>query len=299
MRYFVTGATGFIGSAVVRELIGSGHQVLGLARSEASAAALRAAGAEAHRGALDDLDSLHRGAAASDGVVHTAWVQDFSDMAGSAATDLRAIEAMGGALEGSGRPLVTTSGVAALAPGRLGTEDDDLEQVWGRAAAEATTLALADRGVRTSVVRPAPSVHGPGDTGFIAAMVAAARSRGRAAYVGDGANRWPAVALADAAHLYCLALESAPAGTRLHAVGEEGVPLREVAEAIGRGLRLPAVGLTEDEAADHFGWAAPFVGLDVVASNAITRERVGWEPTGPGLVAHIDQGHYYSSDVAV
>lgn len=296
MRVFVTGATGFIGSAVVRELLTSGHRVLGLARSDASAAALRAVGAEAHRGALDDLDSLRRGAAAADGVIHTAWVQDLTDMAGSAATDLRAVEAMGEALEGSGRPFVTTSGVAALPPGRLGTEDDDLEQAWGRRAAEAAALALADRGVRTSVVRPAPSVHGAGDTGFVAAAVAAARSRGRSAYLGDGSNRWPAVALADAAHLYCLALDAAPPGTRLHAVGEQGLPFREVAEAIGRALDLPVVSLSGHDAAEHFGSAAPFVGLDVVASNALTRERVGWTPTGPGLVADIDQGHY--SDTA-
>lgn len=193
MRVFFTGATGFIGSAVIRELLDSGHRVLGLARSDASAAALQAVGAEAHRGALDDVDSLRRGAAAADGVVHTAWIQNFSDMAGSAAVDLRAIEAMGEALEGSGRPLVITSGVAALPAGRLSTEDDDLEQAWGRAAAEAAALALAERGVRTSVVRPAPSVHGPCDTGFVATMVAAAREHGRSATSGTartGGLRW-------------------------------------------------------------------------------------------------------------
>lgn len=298
MRVFITGATGFIGSAVVRELLDSGHHVLGLARSDASAAALRAVGAAVHRGALGDLDSLRRGAAAVDGVIHTAFVHDFSDMASSAEVDVRAVEAMGEALQGSGRPLVLTSGVAALPAGRLGTEDDDLDPVWARAASEAAALALADRGVRTSVVRPAPSVHGVGDAGFIAAVVAAARSRGRSAYIGDGANRWPAVALADAAHLYCLALDAAPAGTRLHAVGEQGVAFRQVAEAIGRGLDLPVVSLTGDAADEHFGWTAPFVGLDVVASNALTRQRVGWVPTGPGLVADIDQGHYFSSPTA-
>lgn len=291
---FVTGATGFIGSAVIQELLDSGHRVLGLARSDASAAALQAVGAEAHRGALNDLESLRRGAAAADGVIHTAWVQNFSDMAGSAAVDLRAIEAMGETLEGSGRPLVVTSGVAALPGGRLSTENDDLEQVWGRAATEAAALALAERGVRTSVIRPAPSVHGVGDKGFVAIMVAAAREHGRSAYIGDGANGWPAVARADAAHLYCLALDAAPAGTRLHAVGEQGVPLREVAEAIGRGLDLPVVSLSGDDAAAHFGFAAPFAALDVEASNALTYERVGWRPTGPGLVTDIDQGHYFS-----
>ena len=292
MRVFLTGASGFIGSAIVPELIGAGHQVLGLARSDASAAAVAAAGAEVHRGALDDLDSLRAGAAASDGVIHTAYIHDFSNLAASAPVDLRAIETFGAALEGSDRPLVITSGTAALPPGRVGTEQDEPDRAGAgahRIASEDAALALAARGVRSSVVRPAPSVHGEGDHGFVPALIGIARDTGVSAYVGDGANRWPAVHRLDAARLFRLAVESAPAGSILHAVAEEGVPTRDIAAVIGRHLDLP-VATAERE---HFGWLGGFFGADIRASSALTRELVGWQPTHPGLIEDLDQGHYF------
>lgn len=296
MRILVTGATGFIGSAIVRELIDAGHRVVGLARSDAAAASLSAAGAEAHRGALDDLDSLRSGAAASDGVIHTAFVHDFSDYAGAGETDRRAVEALGAALAGSDRPFVITSGITVLAPGRLGTEDDAPDP--GSASAiripsEEAVLAMASRGVRASVVRLPTSVHGDGDHAFVPALIDIARKKGVSAYVGDGSNRWPAVHRLDAVHLYRLALEQAPAGSRLHAVADEGVPIRDIAGVIGQRLNLPVVAVSAEEADDHFGWLAQFVSVDAPASSALTRERMGWNPIHPLLIADLDQGHYF------
>ena len=296
MRILVTGATGFIGSAIVRELIDAGHRVVGLARSDAAAASLSAAGVEAHRGALDDLDSLRSGAAASDGVIHTAFVHDFSDYAGAGETDRRAVEALGAALAGSDRPFVITSGITVLAPGRLGTEDDAPDP--GSASAiripsEEAVLAMTSRGVRASVVRLPTSVHGDGDHAFVPALIDIARKKGVSAYVGDGSNRWPAVHRLDAVHLYRLALEQAPAGSRLHAVADEGVPIRDIAGVIGRRLNLPVVAVSAEEADDHFGWLAQFVSVDAPASSALTRERMGWNPIHPSLIADLEQGHYF------
>jgi nucleoside-diphosphate-sugar epimerase len=296
MRVLLTGASGFIGSAIVPELLGAGHQVVGLARSDASAAAVAAAGAEVHRGALDDLDSLRAGAAAVDGVIHTAFIHDFSDMPASARTDLRAIETLGAALEGSDRPLVITSGVAVLPVGGAGTERDEPDRGSAgahRIASEDAALALAARGVRSSVVRPAPSVHGEGDHGFVAALIGIARETGVSGYVGDGANRWPAVHRLDTARLYRLAVESAPAGSVLHAVAEEGVPTREIAEVIGRHLDLPVAAV----APEHFGWLGGFFAADLRASSALTRELLGWEPAHRGLIEDLDQGHYFEVEV--
>jgi nucleoside-diphosphate-sugar epimerase len=296
MRVLLTGASGFIGSAIVPELLGAGHQVVGLARSDASAAAVAAAGAEVHCGALDDLDSLRAGAAAADGVIHTAFIHDFSDMPASARTDLRAIETLGAALEGSDRPLVITSGVAVLPVGGAGTERDEPDRGSAgahRIASEDAALALAARGVRSSVVRPAPSVHGEGDHGFVAALIGIARETGVSGYVGDGANRWPAVHRLDTARLYRLAVESAPAGSVLHAVAEEGVPTREIAEVIGRHLDLPMAAV----APEHFGWLGGFFAADLRASSALTRELLGWEPAHLGLIEDLEQGHYFEVEV--
>ncbi|NUQ98848.1 MAG: SDR family oxidoreductase [Streptomyces sp.] len=300
MRVFVTGATGFIGSAVVRELLDAGHKVTGLARSDASAEALRAAGAEVRRGDLADPAGLAEGAAAADAVAHLAFVHDFSgtyDFAAACAADLRAVQAIGTALEGSDRPFVMSSGTALLQPGRLNTEEDTAPpESFGavRARNEDAAVALADRGVRSAAVRFSPTVHGRGDKGFVSMLIGTAREKGFAAYVGDGANRWPAVHRADAARLVRLALESAPAGTRLHAVGEEGVPFRDIAAVIGRHLDVPVRSITAEEAAAHFGWLAHVVGLDVPASNTLTRKWVGWEPTGPGLIEDLEEGHYFA-----
>ena len=294
MRVFITGATGFIGSAIVPELIDAGHHVVGLARSDQSARALAAAGAEAHPGSLEDLDSLGEGAAAADGVIHCAYIHDFSQMEKAADVNERAIEALGAALEGSDRPLVVTAGTALVSPGRLATENDrSATGAHPRAASEQIALALASRGVRSSILRPPPSVHGEGDHGFVPFLIEIARTRGVSGYVGDGTNRWPAVHRLDAGHLYRLALEQAPAGTVLHAVAEEGVPTREIAEVIGRQLDLPVVSIEPDQATDHFGWIAGFFGLDVPASSARTRERFGWQPTHPGLIDDLEAGHYF------
>ena len=307
MRVFVTGASGWIGSAVVPELIGAGHQVVGLARSDASAAALTEAGAEVRRGTLDDLDTLRSAAAESDGVIHLAFKHDLAfsgGFEGAAEADRRAIDAFGEALAGSGRPFLIASGTLGLAPGRLATEQDG--QASGQADAHITggparrlanaqaTVALADRGVRSSVVRLPPTVHGDGDHGFLATVVAIAREKGVSGYVGDGANRWPAVHRSDAAHLFRLALESAPAGSSLHAVADEGVPIREIAEVIGRHLGLPTVSVSPDDAAGHFSWLGGYFGMDSPASSAHTRELLGWQPTGPGLVDDLARGHYFA-----
>ncbi|MFC4032761.1 SDR family oxidoreductase [Streptomyces polygonati] len=298
MRVFVTGATGYVGSAVVRELIDAGHQVVGLARSERAAASLTAAGAEAHRGDLADLAGLRAGAAAADGVIHTAFqnIGPDTDFAASCRAEDRAVEALGEALAGSGRPFVMTSGTGLVTAGPLATEEDAADPaspVGLRAGAEETALSFAARGVRVSVVRLSPSVHSDGDRhGFVPSLIGIARATGISAYAGDGSNRWPAVHRLDAARLYRLAVEAAPAGARLHAVGEEGVPLREIAGAIGRQLELPVVGVSGQQATDHFGWLAGFVSLDNPSSSALTRKLLGWRPVGPGLVADLDAGHY-------
>jgi nucleoside-diphosphate-sugar epimerase len=298
MRVFVTGATGFIGSAIVAELIVAGHQVTGLARSDEAAASLAAAGAQVHRGALEDPGSLRRGAAASDGVIHTAFtnISATTSLADSARADRRAVEALGEALAGSGRPLVVTSGIGLLAPGRLAAEEDAPDPgsfAAPRIAAEEAALSLAGRGVRASVVRLPYSVHGEGDHGFVPALIGIARATGVSAYPGDGANRWPAVHRLDAAHLFRLALEAAPAGARLHGVDDEGVPFRDIAEVIGRHLRLPVTAIPREDAGSHFGWLGPIVTVDHPASSTLTQKRLGWHPVQPALIPDLDAGHYF------
>ena len=290
MRVFITGATGFIGSTIVQELIGKGHQVLGLARSDAAAESLVAAGAQVHRGDLEDLESLRRGAAMSDGVIHLAFIHDFTDYEANCEIDRRAIEALGSALVGSDRPLIVTSGVVFIAPGRLTTEDDVADPSRGipRIASEQAAASVASRGVSISVVR-LPQVHDRDKQGLITPMIDLAREKGVSAYVGEGTNRIAAVHLLDAAHLYVLALEKNYAGARYHAVAEEGVTTHDVAEVIGRRLNIPVVAKAPAEAASHFGWLSFFVGLDGPASSAQTRERLGWRPVGPGLIADLEQ----------
>jgi nucleoside-diphosphate-sugar epimerase len=297
MRVFVTGASGWIGSAVVPELIGAGHQVLGLARSDSSAAAVAAAGAEVLRGDLDDLDALRGGAAGSDGVIHLAFIHDFTQFEDSIAADRRAIETMGAVLEGSGKPLVIASGTPAV-PGRVATERDEPAAsgpLAARAATARAALGMAARGVRSSVMGLPRTVHGDGDHhGFIARLIGIARDKGVSGYVGDGSNRWPAVHVLDAAHLFRLAVEHAPAGSRLHAVGDEGVPLRDIAEVIARHLNLP----TASVPAGDFGWLGQVLAVDQPASGALTRELLGWRPVQPGLIEDLDKGHYFSGPPA-
>ena len=310
MRVFVTGASGWIGSAVVSELVGTGNQVVGLARSDASAAVLTAAGAEVQRGTLDDLDVLRSAAAASDGVIHLAFKHDIAFSGGfqeAADADLRAVEIFGEALAGSDRPFVLASGTLGLATGGVGTErdghgSDQVEALRSGPNTRWTTselvLSLAGRDVRSSVLRLPPTNHGEGDKGFIATLVAIARDRGVSGYIGDGSNRWPAVHRLDSAHLFCLAVQRAPAGSTLHAVAEEGVPIRDVAEVIGRHLDLPVVSVAPENAAEHFGWMGAFIGRDSPASSALTRELMGWQPTHIGLIEDLEQGHYFRNPSA-
>jgi len=306
VRVFVTGASGWIGSAVVPELIGAGHHVIGLARSDASAAALTAAGAQVQRGTIDDLDILRSAAAASDGVIHLAFKHDIAFSGGfeaAADADRRAAETFGEALAVSGRAFVIASGTLMLAPGRVATERDGRDpgsaaHLSGgprtRASTAQLTLSLASRGIRSCVLRLPPTVHGDGDNGFMAALVSIARDSGVSGYIGDGSNRWPAVHRLDAAHLFRLALEQAPPGSALHAAAEQGVPIREIAEVIGRHLNLPVTSIPHEQAARHFRWLAHFLAADAPASSTLTRELLDWQPTQPGLLDDLDKGHYFN-----
>ena len=296
MRVFVTGATGFVGSAVVDELLAAGHTVLAAARSDAAAAALAARNVEILRGSLEEPERLAEAAATCDGVIHTAFNHDFSRFADNAATERRAVEAMGEALAGSDRPLIGTTGTGLLAPGRVGTEDDGADassHASPRLPMEAMTIALAHRGVRSAIVRLPPTVHGDGDHGFVPWLIRIAGERGVSAYVGDGQNRWPAVHRLDAARVYRLALEHGAAGRCYHAVAEQGVPTRRIAEVIGHRLGLPVVSISREQAQEHFGFLAYFFGSDLPASSARTREWLGWTPSGPGLLEDLDREAYF------
>jgi len=296
MKIFVTGATGFIGSAIVRELIDAGHQVLGLARSDVGAQSLIDAGAQVHRDDLENLESLRSGAAKSDAVIHTAFNHDFSKFVANCEADRQVIEALGDALAGSGKLLIVTSGtgMSSSAPGLPATENDPpvTSKVVPRAASEEAAASVAARGVRTAIVR-LPQVHDTVKQGLVTYAIHVAREKGVSAYVGDGLNRWPAAHRLDTARLYRLALEKADAGDRFHAVAEEGVPVRDIAEAIGRGLNVPVVPLAAEESSKHFGWLGAFVGWDIPASSAHTREKLGWNPTGPGLISDLENMRYF------
>lgn len=300
MRIFVAGATGYVGSAIVSELLQAGHEAVGLARSDASAATLARAGIAVHRGDLGDLDSLRAGAAKADGVVFAAnqHISETTDSAARARVELNAVEAIGSELEQTGKPFVVTSGVIGRMPEQVLTEEAPAipNGVTGlRLPVERYVLALGGRGVRSSSVRLAPTVHGRGDArGFVSMLIGIARAKGVSAFIGEGANRWPSVHRRDAAVLFRLAVESAPPGTPLHAVAEEGVRFQDIAESIGRRLKLPAVSLRAEEASSHFGLLAPLVSLDNPTSSALTRKRFGWVPAHPGLIADIKDGHYFT-----
>jgi nucleoside-diphosphate-sugar epimerase len=294
MRVFITGASGWIGSAVIPELLGVGHEVVGLARSDKAAAVITGLGAETVRGSLDDPASLRDGVAACDGVIHLGYNHDFSQMDDAANTDRSVIEAIGDVLKNSDRPFVIAGGVLGLTPGRIATEIDQPEaSLHPRTANVHLALSFADQGVRTSCVRFSPTVHGDGDHGFTATLVAIARAKGTSSYIGQGTNCWPAVHRFDAAHLVRLTLEGAPAGASVHAVAESGIPTRAIAEAIGAGLGVPVVSVPIDEAEDHFGWMSRFFGMDATASNTITREILNWDPTHQGLLVDLSEDHYY------
>ncbi|HXA64124.1 MAG TPA: SDR family oxidoreductase [Bryobacteraceae bacterium] len=302
MRIFVTGATGFIGSAIVPELINVGHQVLGLTHSDAGAKSLTAAGAQVHRGDLSDLESLRKGADLSDGVIHTAFIHDFSRFQEVCEVDRRAIEALGSALAGSGRPLLVTSGTAMAngAEGRPATELDTPESSHAipRVASELAAAAFAAKGVRVGVMR-LPQVHNTFKQGLVTYAIEIARQKGVSAYIGDGRNRWPAVHVLDAARVYRLALENLETGARYHAVAEEGVPMRNIAEVIGRGLKVPVISVSPEGAPAHFGWLAAFAGRDLPASGALTQERLAWRPAGPGLITDLEQMRYHETETDV
>ncbi|MDR1073563.1 MAG: SDR family oxidoreductase [Treponema sp.] len=298
MKIFVTGATGYIGSAVVKELVAAGHEALGLARSDKAAAALAAAGVAAHRGSLEDLESLKSGVAMSDGVIHTAFLHDFSNFAAACETDRRAIEAIGATLENSNRPFVIASGLAGLNPGGVATEEIAAAPPTfstPRSATETALIEMASRGVRSAAVRIAPTAHGPGDHGFISQIIKIAQTKGISAYIGDGNNRWPAVHVLDAAKLFRFALEKAPAGTRVHAVAEEGIPFREIAAVISRRLQAPLVSISAEEAAGHFGWLGNIIGLDTPASSVITQKSLNWRPSQPSLLSDMNSDAYFVS----
>jgi nucleoside-diphosphate-sugar epimerase len=296
MRIFLTGATGFVGSAIVQELLRSGHQVLGLARSDATAKSLVQRGAEVHRGDLEDLESLRAGALIAQAVIHTAFNHDFSKFQASCETDRRVIEVLGAALEGSKRPLIVTSAIGILPRGRLATEETGPASgpsAHPRAASEEAAAAVAARGVRVSIVRLPPSVHGDGDHGFVPIVIRVAREKGASVYADEGRNLWPAVHRLDAAHLYKLVLEKGAAGARYHAVAEEGVQFRDIAGVIGRRLNVPVVSKNADEAAKHFGWFAHFAAMDIKASSQQTRRQVGWHPEQAELLVDLDRPNYF------
>ena len=295
MRVFVTGATGFIGSAIVAELIGAGHKVLGLARSDAGAASLAATGAAVHRGSLEYPDSLRSAVAAADGVIHTAFNHDFSRWKENCETDRRVIETLGSALARSDRPLIVTSGTGLLRAGQRGTEDDLPASTVPRVASEEAAASVAALGVHVSLVRLPPTVHGEGDHGFVPLLIGLAREKQVSAYVGEGSNRWAAVHRLDAAHLYRLALEKGSATARYHGVAEEGVPFRDIAAVIARRLEVPLVSQSAEEADSHFGWFAHFAALDTPASSRRTRELLGWQPTQPGVLADLDGPGYFET----
>ena len=292
MRVFITGASGFVGAVLVPELLGAGHVVVGLARSDASATALRTAGAEVHRGSLEDLESLRTGASSADAVIHLAFVHGFSSFADAARIDAQAVEAMGAALQGSGRPFVIATGIGVV-PGRVATVPESNSPPAARLAGPRAALRFVEKNVRTSIVCLPPSTHGPGDThGLVPQIIAVARAKKVSAYVGGGASRWPAVHVRDAARLFHLALEKLPAGAAVHAVADEGVSIRSIAEVIGRRLSLPVVSIPGTDAVGHFGFVGALLGRDSPSSGAVARELLGWEPKHPGLLTDLEEGHY-------